>query len=719
MKNKRLQIIWRYGLVSVLVTLVAILIISNVVCTTIIDADKWNAKADSVLKRVTQVLPTRGDILACDGSVLATNLTAYTIAIDYRAAAPRDTAFVAALDSLCDSLAYYYPQRDRKQWKEYLAAPLTKSRKERKQSHVLLKDASYADYLRILDFPFFRRYKKRKYAHGLHYTTREIRVMPYGQMARRSIGRCNYVSVAKYEGDTTMRQTVEALQGYSGLEAALDKLLYGQEGTARSVQLTHGVRWWVDKPAVDGLSVKTTIDINMQDIAENELQDMLNRTGADWGTCLLMEVATGDIKAISNLEKSKNGNYIEAMNYTLRAYEPGSVMKPISMVVALEDGYAFPLDKQYQIGSTYTYAGGAPIHDTHSPASLPISRFIEYSSNIGMTKLIAPHYENNLNGFRERLAELGFFDEFKTGMAGERTPYFPTLKASTGGRVSLSRMAYGYSTMIPPLYVCAFYNAIANDGKFVRPRMYKELIDRKGNVTKLPVSYVRDSICSRKNAQILREMIYGVVHGSGGTAKSLRNDIVDVVGKTGTSRIAYEAKRDSSGNIINAKTGYKENQYRLAFCGFFPYEKPKYTCMVLISNPSPEFRGAATTSGNVVKNIAIKMYARGMLDNSMELDKSKTLNSVPTLYASDKPLPKSFKQKLGTSDVKHFRRPETTRQGCTPDVMGLGLREAVAKLEDAGYNVNIRGSGFVVAQAPAAGQSIKPGATVTVTFASK
>ena len=159
---------------------------------------------------------------------------------------------------------------------------------------------------------------------------------------------------------------------------------------------------------------------------------MLRQTEADWGTAIVMEVGTGAIKAISNLDRDKNGNYIEAMNYALQAYEPGSVMKPISMIVALEDGYAFPLERTMAIGGSYAYAGGSPIHDTHSPAALPVSRFIEYSSNIGMTKLIAPQYENNLNGFRQRLRELGFFDRFNTGMAGERPPYFPTLDPKLG-----------------------------------------------------------------------------------------------------------------------------------------------------------------------------------------------------------------------------------------------------------------------------------------------
>lgn len=713
-KNKRIQIIWRYGLVSVAITLLAFAIIFRAVNTTIIDADKWNAKADSTLSRVFMVQPVRGEIMASDGSLLATNLTAYTICLDYRSNAKKEKAFIETLDSLSDSLAVHYPIKTKDEWKIYLAKPLQKEPKTRKCAHVILKDATYADYLRLLKFPFFNRYKK-KYSHGLYYTTKNVRVMPYGSMARRSIGRCNYRSVPRYQDSTLAKITDETLHGYSGIEASLDSLLYGKAGTAKYVQLTHGVRSWVDKPAVNGYSVRTTIDINMQDIVETELQNMLKKTSAEWGTCLLMEVATGDIKAISNLDRDKNGNYIEAMNYALQAYEPGSVMKPISMLVALEEGYAFPLNRTMPIGHSYAYGGGSPIHDTHSPAELPVSRFLEYSSNIGMTKLIAPHYENDLNGFRERLREIGFFDKLNTDMMGERPPYFPTLDPKAGGKVSLSRMAYGYSTMIPPLYTCAIYNAIANDGKFVRPRIVKELINGNGDRIEKPVTYVREKICSPENAKILRNMIYDVVYGEGGTAKSLRNDIVTVVGKTGTCRIANEKKdtTKSGGKVIK---GYKEGQYRLAFCGFYPYENPKYTCMVLISNPSSEYTGAATTSGTVVKNVALKMHARGMLDNHSNFNVEENAKKNPTLYASDNDIRSTAKRTFGAANPGKIKNPTTQKAGTAPDVRGLSVREAIGKLENAGYNVQIQGNGYAHTQVPAPGTPIKQGSTISVRF---
>lgn len=716
-ENKRAHILWRYILVSFFVTLMALSIVWKVTDTTIVHAEQWNSKADKTLSKVFYVQPNRGDILACDGTVLATNLTTYDICLDYRTSARYDSLFVANIDLLSDSLAKYYPKRNADEWKKYLATPLQKPAKQRKCAHILIKNGTYLDYLRILNFPFFREFKKR-FNHGLYYNQKKTRMMPYGSMAKRSIGRCNYRRTARLEGECGKDDSIDVLKGYSGLESALDSLLYGERGTAKYVQLTRGVRGWVEKPAIDGYTLRTTIDINMQDIVETQLQEILQMTQADWGTCLLMEVETGAIKAISNLDRAPDGTYVEAMNYALQAYEPGSVMKPISMIVALEDNFA-PLNREYPIGHSYAYAGGSPIRDTHSPAYLPVSRFIEYSSNIGMTKLIAHHYENgNLNGFRERLRELGFFDRFNTGMLGERPPMFPTLDPKAGGRVSLSRMSYGYSTMIPPLYTCAIYNAIANKGKFVRPRMVDAYITSDGIEIPNEVSYVRDSILSQKNAKILLDMLHSVVYGAGGTAKYLKNETVTIAGKTGTCRIAFESKPDTlpNGKIKPRRIGYKENAYRLAFCGVFPYENPKYTCMTLISNPGPAYKSAARTSGQVVLNVALKMYAMGMLDRYSDYKQDSHPGTLPTLYAGSDNSVNAVKDLLSTTRVQRMKSPTAPDQNRVPDVTGLGMRDALARIEDAGYNFNSRGQGFAVSQSPQAGTPATPGQMITVNF---
>lgn len=719
--SRRMHILGRLGFISFFIILLAAGIVFMAVNNTIINAAEWNKKGTRHLEDTILIKPLRGEILASDGSILATNLNYFNLRIDFKAKRFMVREYAAAIDSLADSLAYYFPRRDREGWKKYLSAPLEKPRSKRSTAYLLLKEIPDDAVNRVKKFPFFKLSNNANRT-GLVRERVLKRKYPYGDMATLSIGRV---------GEVALRE----VRGVSGLERALDSLLYGTPGKAKKVLFTDRVANWTVQNPRNGYTVTTTIDITIQDILEYELGNMLLTTGAEWGTAMIMDVETGDIKAISNLEKDTipgSGRYIEAMNRAVLAYEPGSVVKTISMIVALEDGFAFPLDKEFHLepkGVGFRYCGGRAINDTHSPSSLPVSRFLEYSSNIGMAKLMTSHFENDPNAFRERLRSLGFFDRFNTGMARERTPYFPTLANNKGGRIALSRMVFGYSTMIPPLYTCAMYNAIANDGKFVRPRLVKALRSPEGIDSIVPVSYVRDSVCSRKNAKILRDMLHEVVWGKGGTAKVLKSDIVRIAGKTGTCRILAEAKpktgttaKDSTNKAnateIPAKIGgYLDGHYRLAFCGFFPFEKPKYTCFVMINDPSPAYKGAAMTAGTVLKNVALKLYSRGMLDNSSDFRAEQPVESKPTLYASNnsnrhKQLASGLQMPKGTV----ISAPAKTSDGYVPDVRGLGIREAVVTLEKAGYNVKFNGLGYVEAQNPPHGVKANKGSTVAITL---
>lgn len=703
--TRRAHIYGRYIIMSAVILLMAGLCVVFLINTTVIHAKEWNAKGDSTLSGTMAIPPLRGDILASDGSILATNLHYYNVRIDYRASRINELKYLESIDSLADTLAYYYPHMTRNEWYEKLHKPITLPKDKRSRSYLLLKHIPYAEVQRVKNFPYFRRSTNPNRT-GMTTERVLLRHYPYHDMARLSIGRV---------GQTAQNPEI---RGISGLEQALDTILFGENGEAEKVLFTHGASYWTTKPAQNGATVTTTIDVTMQDLLEHELGEMLMDCKAEWGSAMIMEVATGDIKAISNLDRDTVGNkgYIEAMNHIVQAYEPGSVIKVISMLTALEDGYV-NLNAVYPIGSSYAYAGGNPIRDTHSPGALPVSRFIEYSSNIGMTKLIAPHYEGNLNGFRERLRQIGFFDRFNTGMARERTPYFPTLDPKAGGRVSLSRMIFGYATQVPPLYTCAIYNAIANDGKFVRPRLVKQLRLPDGRDSIIPVSYVRDSICTRKNAAILRKMMHDVVWGEGGTAKGLKNETVEIAGKTGTAGIALERPRDKDGKPILSsipfKGGYREGKHnRVAFCGFFPYENPKYTMIVVISDPQGPY-GPAPTSGTVLRNVALKLYARGMLDNTSDFT-ADPIKSIPTLYGTTKPgrtnilrndLSAPKVSVLTTSNRKYDRYT-------VPDVTGLDIREALVKLEEAGLTVGFSGTGYVTSIDPPAGTQLVPGGRV-------
>ena len=716
-RSRRMHILGRLTIISLFIIFIAFGIIFKAVNNTIVNADEWNKKGTQHLDDTVLIKPLRGDILASDGCILATNLNYFNLRIDFKAKRFMIREYNAAIDSLADSLAYYYPRRTRAEWKKYLEAPLKKPRKDRSSAYMLLKEIPDDEVQRVKKFPFFKRSSNANRT-GLVKERVLKRKYPYGEMATLSIGRV---------GEVGLRD----VRGVSGLERALDSLLYGTPGKAKKVLFTDRVANWTIQPPKNGYTVTTTIDITMQDILEYELGSMLLTTGAEWGTAMIMDVETGDIKAISNLERDTvpgSHRYIEAMNRAVLAYEPGSVVKTISMIVALEDGFAFPLNKEFHIepkGAGFRYAGGRPINDTHSPSSLPVSRFLEYSSNIGMAKLMTAHFENDPNSFRERLREIGFFDRFNTGMARERTPYFPTIANNRGGRIALSRMVFGYSTMIPPLYTCAMYNAIANDGKFVRPRLVKALKTPAGKDSIIPVSYIRDSICSRKNAAILREMLHEVVWGQGGTAKALKSDIVSIAGKTGTCRIMAEAKPKQQTDSTKKTSpenrpkpgGYLEGHYRLAFCVFFPYDNPKYTGFVMISDPSPEYKGAATTAGMVLKNVALKLFSRGMLDNKSDISEENPVDSRPTLYASnDDRRHNRLAAGLKLPGGSVITAPAAAAQGHVPDVRGLGIREAVVTLEKAGYNVDFTGVGYVASQQPSGGTRAPSGSKVSITL---
>lgn len=686
--GNRTQTLFRYSIILLLLLPVLIGIVNKMVHNTIIDANEWNIKADSILNQTEPVLPVRGDILAADGSVLATNIQVYDLRIDYRCEGFKADTLKRYLPALSDSLAKYYPRRSSQEWSAYLTKPLTK--KPLTRSHPLLLGVSYADMKRVKSFPFF--HKGKRYS-GLVSESKLKRVRPYGNMARRSVGRV---------GEST---DWKGVHGITGLECALDSLLYGTPGVAHKIPLTHGIVNWTDTPAVNGCHVMTTIDIKMQDIVENELNNMLELTHADWGVAVLMDVATGDIKAISNLERDRNsGRYIEGMNRAVLGYEPGSVIKTLSMMIAIEDGLVRP-DEYINTSGPFAYAGGRAISDSHHNGTIRAREVIERSSNIGMTKIIARGYDSHPGGFYHRVKQTGFFEPFHTGLAGECRPKFDSVPDDRGGRITMSRQCYGYATLIPPLHTLSVYNAIANDGKYVRPRLVNRLItDEVDSI--LPVTYVRERVCSPATAATMREMLTSVVFGDHGTGRRLRDPRVPIAGKTGTCYMT-----DTTGHYLNSK--------RLAFCGFFPADKPVYSCIVLTCNPREHAFGAASTSGEVLKNIALKLYSRGMLNNSsdyMAADKPANHTGIPTFYATtnagrnDK-----VSQHLGIERRKAMSPPtKQSESGHLPDVRGLGLYEALTSIENHGISVSFSGSGYVTQQTPAPGTPIHPGLKVSL-----
>ena len=686
--NQRL-IRTRYVLIIMIMMILVATIIYRLVNTTVVHSDDWNKAAMEKLNKYDTIMPVRGNILAADGSILATNLRKYTVRIDYRATRFDSAMLCDTIKQLADSMALAFPAKTARQWKETLLKPLTLPKKKRPTGFKVVENISYLDYERLRSFPFFSLRNPNR--NGVVKEVRMRRINPYGQMALRSIGR---VSMGVKNGNRT-----KEIHGYSGLEMALDSMLFGRVGFSKKVPLTHGIYNWTDRAPVNGNTIQTTIDIKMQDIVENELNAMLQECQARWGVAVLMEVATGDIKAISNLqfdEKNPANGYIEGMNRAVLGFEPGSVMKAVSMLIALENGITTP-GQIISTPSPYPYAGGRAIRDCSPVASMAANEVLERSSNVGMTRIITSKYGSNPGDFYTALKRIGFLEKFNVGIGGERAPRIDSL--SRKDQVALSRQCYGYATEIPPLHTLALYNAIANGGRFVRPRLVQRIKGADFDSI-VPVTYVRDRICSEANARVLRDMLVRVTEGSHGTARCLRNDLVSIAGKTGTA--------------LTIENGvYNEGKKRLAFCGFFPAEKPRYSCMVLISEPR-NGAGAARTSGMVLKNVALRLYSRGMLGNDERFDTRKVSESSAVLYASRRP--DETLAALGAQpSVKRQSQPRKSGNG-VPAVVGYGLRDALAVLEGAGYNVAVNGTGCVVAQTPSAGAAIRPGSTVHLTL---
>ncbi len=721
--NKR-SVIQRYLFIVLGVLLFTAAIVYKMVQLTVVQADAWNEKASQILERVEPIQAERGKILADDGTVLAANMYFYKARVDWLAEGLKRDTVPDLLPALADSMAVFEPSRTREQWLQYLSENfqritregdarkagakrgLTKHQMDSmgwpRSNHafpLLRRQLTHSEFKRLCTFPLFNLYPLRV---GLLYADRVYkRSKPYGSMASRSIG--------------TVQEKDHKIVGKQGLEASLDSLLSGTPGRSKKIQVTYNIITATDVPPINGYDITTTINVGMQDIVETELYKMCHETGAQWGTAVLMEVATGEIKAISNLELNPaiSDDYIEGSNNAVLGFEPGSVMKPISMLVALEDSITVGgipvgnIDQPIPTGSVWTYANSV-IRDPHGGVALSPRQIIETSSNIGMSKIITSKYNNHPDGFRQRLVELGFFEPLNCGIASAHTPRFPKLGDKIWDRVSLSRMSFGYTTEIPPLCTLAFYNAIANDGKYVRPQLIKRL-SRDGMPDSIvPTTMIRERLCSPENARKLRIMLHDVVWGSRGTARKwLQDERVHIAGKTGT---AYN---------IEPGTNTYGSRKRLAFCGFFPYENPKYSCIVLMLGAN---RGAAASSGMVLKNIALRMYARGMLgDNPTyeRTDGTRPGDDRPTTHASlHNDANKQLVKALGGSASRHITTPEqpADSKGKVPNVVGLSAREAVARMEQAGLVARIQGCGSVVRQSVAPGTPVQRGTAVTLTL---
>ena len=704
-QNNKTHILARYALISVLFVGLSICIIFKLFRTTVVDAKAWNERARNELSSIDTILPERGNILSDNGNILACNLKVYDIRVDLRHNKILNMRPLRWdwIDALADSLDLYYPRTVHNadgtvaevvSWHKKLRQEFEKPENKRSRALRIVQKGTMEDYERIRNFPFFDSIKGRGARFPLYTEERNIRMYPYGKMAYRSIGRVN----ENFE--------TKQFHGYSGLEKDLDSLLYGQPGLAKHVPMTSGIGSWITKPPVRGFDILSTINIDLQEILEQELLNVCRESNAEWGTAILMEVETGEIKAISNIELLDDGTYGEALNRAVTAFEPGSVMKPISMIIAFEDGLVKSVNEMIDCSPFQRTS------DPHAPPVKNVKQVVEMSSNTGTARIIFRGYANNPARFHDRLASIGFFDKMNSGIAGEQIPYVRKLEATdskgqpitmTSRHLDLARQAYGYNTMIPPLYTLAYYNAIANGGRLVRPHLVRGLRFENGRDSIIPISYVRDRICSEETAEKVKQCIHEVVWGEHGTARGVRDDRIKVVGKTGT---AYPVENGT----------YNTAKRRYAFAGFFPYEQPKYSCMALVLGPAGN--SANRTSGQVVKNMALKMYARGIIGDHEKKEVKMPNGKRPVVNATVKSTPAKIGKAVKSSDIGQVKGADASKvvRGVVPDVIGYDLVSAVKIMEERGINVKVAGTGRVVRQSVPAGIKIKKGSSVVLTL---
>ena len=715
------RILFCYFFIVLLLGLVAIGILVRAFDTAFVERETWMKVAESQKRPNRLIYPSRGNIYSSDGKLMATSVPCFYLYIDFNADCyTHPTKKWNSLDTLLkskhngiDSLSFYLSRKlkDRTPagYKNYLLNGL---KKKSRQFPVCDGKVSYSDLKEIKKFPFFRlgRFKSGFY-------TREMveRQKPFGTLASRTIGD-TFRDIDPKTGLT---------KGKNGLELQYDTLLHGVAGLNSVRRLGGGWTNVVEVDPVEGMDIRTTIDINIQDIAEKSLLDMLKKIDAASGTAVVMEVATGEVKAITNMGRIREGVYGEDTNHAVAdETEPGSTFKVASIMVALEDGVCQPGDTVDVGNGIYMYKGARMTdHNMNKGGYGRISaeQAIWYSSNIGVAKIILKGYEKNPTKYVEGLYKLGLTIPLNleipgAGRAKIRMPNDTTLYWS---KTTLPWMSFGYETQIPPIYTLTFFNAIANGGKMVRPMFTKEIMHNGKTVQSFSTEVLKPSICSDNTLAIIKDMLLGVVEK--GTGKAVHSDIIRIAGKTGTAQIA-------SGGV------YRTSGHQVAFCGYFPADEPKYSCIVVIRRPRIGYPSGGTMSGGVVKAIAEKVYASHMSFDVRDMERDSLAVMLPAakngnLDALENVLGKFDidvdTDSLETKWVAAARRDSsevlrlhdlTIREGLVPSVIGMGAKDAVYLLESAGLRVVLDGMGRVSAQSMGPGTRIAKGQSIRLTL---
>lgn len=583
MSEKQRHTVLRFAAVFLVIALGFVAVLAKIILIQTVERDQWLRIAESQVKTNQPIPATRGNILDCNGRLLASSLPQYSLHFDPRVEALHqggDTLFYQNVDTIARGLSRILGDKSATEYRQALVSTFH----SRKIHRLTSSRVSYTQKKEIQQLPLIRR---GLYKSGIYFEDMHRRVKPFGSLASRTIG-------GIYG---------EGGHGNAGLEKQFDRELCGIDGVSTRQRI--GGRWEnvTVIEAQDGMDIVTTIDADIQDIAEATLRERLTTTQADWGCCILMETRSGKIRAIVNLDRSEEGNYYEMMNHAVTRVEPGSTFKTIALMAAMDDGKVDLYDTISVSKEPWKYMS-VKHTDAHPKDTVYTTRSaLAVSSNIALAKIITRGYEGSARKFVRRIEKMGLMDSVYCEIPGAERVRIDVPRDT----VTLSKMAYGYSVELSPIQIMMFYNAIANDGRMIRPYLV-ERIEQDGEVVKrFSTETINSSICKSGTLRDIRECLHDVVWDNDlGTAsvrkwqghvvaRKAQSDLVHIAGKTGTAQLYMDRK-------------YWGTRHRMTFVGYFPEEAPEYTCICMINYPK-NYPGydAGYDCGGVVRRIAEKV----------------------------------------------------------------------------------------------------------------
>lgn len=709
MSDKRQNIVSRFFIMYLILCLGFVAVIYKIAVLQFVERDNWLALASKQKKTDIIVKPNRGNIFASDGRLMASSIPTYYVYMDMRVEALHikdGKLFKENVDSLSISLSRFFGDKSAHEYRRILENGW---RNKNPELRITSRRVSYSELKEMRKMPLYRLGRNKS---GL--ITKEMlrRVKPFGSLASRTIG--------DIFGE-------EEKGGRNGLELHFNDELVGKPGVSVRQKVANRFEEKILVEPIDGLDVLTTIDIDIQDIAEKTLVDSLRMFNAHSGYVVVMEVKTGEVKAIVNMERNADGSYSEKRNGAVQDMsEPGSTFKVASIMAALDDGKIKLGDTIDTGNGIHYYNPKAPMrdhnHERGGYGKLTVEEIIHASSNVGISKIIVNAYGNNTEAFVNKLYAMKLNQPLNLEIPGTAIPNIrhPKDKNSNWSGTTLPWMSIGYETQIPPIYTLTFFNAIANNGKMIRPVFTKALM-RNGQVIKtFKTETITESICKKTTLNDIRTILPGVIEGEKGTAKNMVSDVVRIAGKTGTAQISKGA--------LGYRSGGKTHQ--VSFCGYFPADNPEYSAIVVIREPRSRPPSGGRMAGGVFKDIAERIVSLKSQRTPLMVAQDTTVNfpllpnakngNYKALNKVTRELNLPFSGEKcewvkSSIDKTHIStQPIEVKENTVPNLMGMGAKDAVYLLNEMGLRVQLHGRGKVVSQNLLPGVKPQKGQTIVL-----